>query len=170
MNPVLVWLSFFVAIFLGIILWSRLRPDPVGKRTRQIKYQSGIHGRVDEWLYWRAEIGKPSLAKVVDVSPNPPDNPWLRALQAVVRQEAHRSGVELKSARDALLARHQSALTKSFLRGRVHSSIRAHARSRYRGPGPLFSLWLYFVAYPRYGRRYLYLDTIAHALQEMRNT
>jgi hypothetical protein len=169
MNPVVVWLAFFAALFLGVILWTRLRPDPVGRRTRQVKYQSGIHGRVDEWLYWRAEIGRPQLAKVIDVSPNPPDNPWLRALQAVVRQESHRSGTELKLARDALLAKSHSALTRSFLRGRVHGAVRAHARSRYRGPSALFDLWLYFVAYPRYGKRYLYLDTIAHALQEMRN-
>jgi hypothetical protein len=146
-----------------------LRPDPVGTRTRELRQPSGIHGRVDEWLYWRAEIGKPALAKVVDVSPNPPDNPWLRALQAVVREEAHRSGAELPAAREALYAKHQTQLTRSFLRGRVRSAVRAHLRSRYRGPSVLFHLWLLFVAYPRYGRRYLYLDTIAHALQEMRN-
>ena len=169
MNPVLVFLAFFTALFLGILLWTRLRPDPVGRRTRQIKYQSGIHGRVDEWLYWRAEIGKPALSKVVDVSPNPPDNPWLRALQAVVREEAHRTGLDLKDAREALLAKHQTALTKAFLRGRVHAAMRAHGRSLFRGPGAFFHLWLFFVAYPRYGRRYLFLDTIAHALQEMRN-
>lgn len=169
MNPVLVSLAFFAALLFGVILWGRLRPDPVGKRTRQIKYQSGIHGRVDEWLYWRAEIGRPKLSKVIDVSPNPPDNPWLRALQAVVRQEAHRTNAELKDARDALLARNHTALTRAFLRGRVHTALRAHARSRYRGPSALFDLWLYAIAYPRYGRRYLYLDTIAHALQEMRN-
>ena len=168
MNPAVLVLMFIVGIFLAVLLWFRLRPDPVGKRTRQIKYQSGIHGRVDEWLYWRAEIGRPPMGKVIDVSPNPPDNPWLRALQAVVREEAHRTGAELQTARQALLERHQTGLTKAFLRGRVHSAIRAHARSRFRGPGPLFDLWLYFVAYPRYGKRYLFLDTIAHALQEMR--
>jgi hypothetical protein len=168
MNPALVFLMFFVGLFLAVVVWFKLRPDPVGKLTRVAKEQSGIHGRVDEWLYWRAEIGKPALAKVVDPSPDPPDNPWLRALQAVVREEAHRSGLELQAARDVIVARQRTALTRAFMRGKIRAAVAAHARSLYRGPGPLFYPWFYFVAYPRFGRRYLFLDTIAHALREIR--
>lgn len=169
MNPVLVFLAFFGALFLGFLVWFRLRPDPVGRRTRVAKEQAGIHGRVDEWLFWRADIGRPPMKRVTDTSPDPPDNPWLRAVQAVVREESHRGGSGLQEAYDALRARHTSALTRAFLRGRVHAAIWAHGRSRYRGPSPLYPLWFYGVAYPRYGRRYLYLDALAHALQEIRN-
>ena len=168
MDPVVTLLLILGAVFTGAILWFRLAHDPVGYRERRRRLKAGLQGRLDEWLYWQAPLSGPPMKKLFTHEPQPGDAPWFRALQVVIRAEALRTNVEPQAAYAKLQARYRSPLALAFLRGRVRTAIQTHWRSRYGGPDALFYPWFFLVAYPRYGRRHLYLDTLSAALEEFR--
>jgi hypothetical protein len=157
-------------VALGVIAfaWVKLSHDPVGKKKRQRRETSGLQGRVDDWLYYQAPTTRPAMKKLFNVESTPNDPPWLRALQTVVRAEVATTSAAPEAAYGQLLARHRGPLVQAFLRGQPSKAIRLHLRRRYAGPDPLFFVWMYLLAYPRYGRRHLYLDALSAALKELR--
>lgn len=142
--------------------------DDVGRRLRRRKAVVGIQGRQTEWLYSEAALDKPDASLLAANATGLLTRPGLRALQAVVRKEALETNVDLPKALARLKEESTSALAKAFLEGNMGRAIRIHWRSRYRGPSSLFPFWFYLVAYIRYGKRHLYLDTLAAILQEFR--
>lgn len=156
------------AIFVLAFAWFRLGHDAVGKKTRGRRTTAGLQGRVDEWLYWQAPVTRPSMKKIYSAESMPDDPPWLRALQTLVRQEVAASQAAPETAYARLVARHRAPLPQAFLKGQVRRAILLHWRRQYGGPSSLYHAWLYLVAYPRYGRRHLYLDAMSAALKEMR--
>ena len=170
MDPVIVFVLIFGSVFGAVLLWTKLRPDPVGYRTRLRRNRSGLQGQLDEWLYWQAPLTKPPMRRVVDAEPQPGESPWLRALQTLVRREMLEADVEPAEAFGRLQARAKTPLSRAFLQGKVSRAIRLHWSTRYDGPDVLYPLWFYGVALIRYGRRHLYLDTLSAALKELRNT
>lgn len=168
MEIVLSILIGIVALFVLTFVWFKLGHDRVGKKERIRRTAAGLQGRLDEWLYWQAPLTKPPMKRLFTHEPTATDPPWLRALQTIIRAEASQSQAEPEAAYNKLLARHPSPLATSFLRGQVSKAIKIHWRGRYRGPDGLFFLWLYLIAFPRYGRRHLYLDALSAALKEFR--
>jgi hypothetical protein len=168
MDFIISMLLIIGACFVLAFAWFKLSHDPVGKKQRARRTSAGLQGRVDEWLYWQAPVTKPPMKKIYNAEPMPTDPPWLRALQTLIRQEAAGSNVAPEAAYAKLVARHRAPLPQAFLKGQVQRAIRTHWRRQYRGPDGLFFVWLYLVAYPRHGRRHLYLDSMSAALKEMR--
>jgi len=153
----------------GAIVWAKLAHDDVGRQLRQRRTQVGLQGRQTEWLYAEATLDRPDPDQLASNAAGLLARPGLRALQAVVRREAIQTNVAVQLAHQRLLQRTRSPLARAFLEGKMRRAIRIHWRSRYKGPTNLFLAWFYLVAVIRYGRRHLYLDTLAAALKELRN-
>lgn len=168
MDFIVSMLLIIGSCFVLAFAWFKLSHDPVGKKLRGRRTSAGLQGRVDEWLYWQAPVTKPPMKKIYNAEPMPTDPPWLRALQTLVRQEAAATNAAPEVAYGQLVARHRGPLAQAFLKGQVQRAIRTHWRRQYRGPDSMFFVWLYLVAYPRHGRRHLYLDSMSAALKEMR--
>jgi hypothetical protein len=151
-----------------VVVWARVAHDKVGAKPRERKQLAGLQGRLSEWLYWDAPLDAPDLESLDDKALSATTPPAHRALLAVVRREALEGGVPLKEAYDRIRKRATSPVAHAFVRGEMGRAVRAHWSGRYAGPDGLFILWFYAVAYPRYGRRRLTLETLAQALKELR--
>lgn len=151
-----------------VVVWARVSHDKVGAKPRERKQLAGLQGRLSEWLYWDAPLDAPDVRSLDDRALTATTPPAHRALLAVVRRESYEGGVSLEEAYERVRRRAASPVASSFVRGRLGDAVRVHWASRYRGPAGLFLLWFYAVAYPRYGRRRLTLETLAQALKELR--
>lgn len=168
-DPVVAIVLIIVAGVMGAFVWSKLVPDDVGRRLRRPRAVVGLQGRQTEWLYAEAALDRPDPAQLHANAAGLLARPGLRALQAVVRREAIQTNTTVQLAHERLLKRSKGELATAFLEGRMGRAIRIHWRTRFRGPSSLFLAWFYLVAVIRYGRRHLYLDTLAAALKELRN-
>lgn len=168
MNPFTAFLLIVGALVAGALLWSGVRPDTVGRRTRVRRTVAGLQGKLTDWLYWDAPLKKPNT-KDLDAAPTTAAlSPADRALQAVVRREALELGLAPTAAYEHLKQRVQTPVARAFLEGEMGAAVRAHWRRRYRGRPGLFYLWFYLIALIRYGKRHLYLETLSAALQELK--
>jgi hypothetical protein len=163
--------TFFIVggLLVGAFVWAKLVPDDVGRRLRRPRTVVGLQGRQTEWLYSEAALDRPDPDQLGSNAAGLLARPGLRALQAVVRREAIQRNLTVQLAHQRLVQQTKSELGRAFLEGRMSRAIRIHWRSRYNGPPSLFLAWFYLVAVIRYGRRHLYLDTLAAALKELRN-
>jgi hypothetical protein len=170
MNGPLAFLVILGAVLGGLVAWSALRPDPVGKRVRQRASQGGLQGRLDEWLYWEAPLASirikdPKILQQINTT-----NPWLRSIQSLVRRVSVEDNVDENEAFARLKKRAKTPIAQAYLRGELGRATRLHWRSRYRGRPSLFWPWYYGVALVRHGRRHMILETMSTALQELRTT
>jgi hypothetical protein len=166
---VVVSIVIFITVFIvGAIVWTKLQHDSVGRRQRQRRQATGLQGQVAEWLYWDAAVTKPDLKRFQkDAEEKAPTTPSDRALHAAVLRESLEANVSLAEAYERLKKRANKPLSRALLNGQLRRAIRIHWSSRYKGPESLFLPWYFLVASIRYGRRHMYLDTIAAALKEL---
>ncbi len=149
-------------------VWKKVAVDEVGE-VRYKPIQAGVQGKVAYWLEENAPLRapRPPTKKKRRGKPDP-ESPAGRALAAMIRAEMVDHQVPPEAAHQRLLARAPGPVSRAFLDGRMRRAVVLHALTRYSGPGPLFWPWLAFIASLRYGRRRLYLDTVTHAVREMR--
>lgn len=154
----------------AILVWQSLPHDPVGRPARIRRRETGLHGRVSEWLYWDAPLRSPRTKNLETPAEQRLAQVGDRALSAVVGRVQTERQIPPEEAREILLKETRSPTVRAFLEGRMGRAKRLHAHTRYTGPAFLFLPWYYLVACIRYGHRHLYLDTLAAVLQEMRRT
>jgi hypothetical protein len=167
-EPAVTILLLIGGVIGGAFVWIKLQPDDVGRRLRRRKEVVGLQGRQTEWLYSEAALDRPDPKALSSDATGLLVRPGLRGLQAVVRKEALETNTTLELAHGRLRSRAKDPMLKAFLDGEMNRAIRLHWRGKYRGPPSLFLAWFYLVAVIRYGRRHLYLDTLAAALKELR--
>lgn len=149
-------------------VWKKIAVDEVGE-VRYKPIQSGVQGKVAYWLQENAPLRAPRPPARRRKKGRPdPESPAGRALAALIRQEMVEHQVAPEPAHERLLTRAPGPVSRAFLDGRMRRAVVLYALTRYSGPAPLFWPWLAFIASVRYGRRRLYLDTVTHAVREMR--
>ncbi len=150
------------------IVWKKVAVDEVGE-VRYKPIQTGVQGKVAYWLAENAPLRapRPPTKKKRKGKPDP-ESPAGRALAAMIRQEMVEQQLAAEAAHEHLLERAPGPVARAFLDGRMRRATVLYALTRYTGPGWLFWPWLGLIASVRYGRRRLYLDTVTHAVREMR--
>ncbi len=168
-------MSWFAAVMVGLafivltaLVWKKVAHDDVGDVRRKVKPE-GVQGKVAFWLQENAPLRPPRPPTRPRKGGKPdPESPAGRALAAMMRQEMVLNQVAPEIAHQRLLNRSPGPVSHAFLEGRMGRAMVLHTRSLYAGPPWLFWPWFTFIAMIRFGRRRLYLDTVTHAVQEMR--
>ena len=158
-----------VVLILVVIVWKKVAHDDVGD-VRRKPTPEGVQGRVAFWLDENAPLRPPRPPTKPRKRGKPdPESPAGRALAAMMRAEMVIHQVPPDAAHQRLIARSPGPVSQAFLEGKMGRAMVLHTRSQYAGPPALFWPWFAFIAMVRYGRRRLYLDTVTHAVQEMRS-
>lgn len=157
-----------VSALVALLIWTSVGRDEVGWKPKQRRQLAGLQGRTTDWLYYEALLQAPDALRIQKEGVTAISAPSDRALNAVVAREAFARRIEGSQALARMRESHQHPLARAFLQGKMGAAMRVHWRGRYDGPDGLFVLWYYLIALPRYGRRHLFLDTLAAVLQEFR--
>ena len=170
-------MSWVAATILGLavvvlvaVVWRKVAFDDIGDVRRKAAPE-GVQGKVAFWLDESAPLRPPrppTKPRRRRAKPDP-ESPAGRALAAMMREEMVVHQIAPEAAHLRLITRSPGPVSKAFLEGKMGRAMLLHSRSRYRGPPALFWLWFAFIAMVRYGRRRLYLDTVTHAVREMRS-
>jgi hypothetical protein len=167
MSFVVGTLLSLVGLLFAILVWQSLPTDGVGRPPRHRRQETGFQGRLTEWLYWDAPLQAPRMKAMGATTQERLGHVGDRALIAVLSRIAPERGVTVQDAHPLLLKEVRAGPARAFLEGRMGRAMRAYWRQRYLGPSFLFLPWYYLVAMVRYGRRHLYLETLASVLQEL---
>lgn len=161
-------LILLIVAILGALIWTAIVQDEVGWRPKKRRVAAGLQGRTTDWLHQEALLTAPDPRRMREGEISQLSGPTERGLNAVISREAFQRDIPLADAYDRLHGRVKAPLLLAFLDGKMRRAVRIHWRSRYRGPDVLFLPWYYAVAYPRYGRRHLFLETLSAVLKEFR--
>lgn len=151
-----------------VIVWRKVAKDEVGTPPLRPS-PDGVQGKVAYWLDETAPLRPPRPpSKPRKKGKADPESPAGRALAAMLREEMVRNRMGPDAAHEHLLNRSPGPVSHAFLTGRMRRAMILHTRSQYAGPPALFWPWFALIAMVRFGRRRLYLDTVTHAVREMR--
>lgn len=169
-------MGWFAAIMIGlltfalvVVVWRKVAHDDVGDVRRRVDPE-GVQGKVALWLEENAPLRPPRPPTKPRRRGRPdPESPAGRALAAMMRREMVTQQITPEAAHQRLIARSPGPVSQAFLQGKMGRAMVLHTRSLYAGPPWSFWPWFAFIAMVRFGRRRLYLDTVTHAVQDMRS-